>query len=391
MPIHSPEIVGSVLTLIRAAHLNGRISELELPSYPQWNGLVRQTVLWLNENIVKGGYEDPRTLIKEATETSGERFENYELLHALHTWSEGAQFRAADLVASVHAGNIDLQVQLEGIAGRRAATLSSRSVGRYLRGLANRPIHDLTLRSSIRANMCEWQVERTDHIEDGAKMGDNHVDYRMGGEIPEGVKGRGLRDARPETMSRSDQPAPLQTEPVMTDLDSQISSSPGGNLFFGDPQDVKKGRIISFHFMRDGIIARAFPATEAEVVRNFKLTARQIAVVRVAFRLVFRDPLDMPHPPLVPDPATMRTCDQIVASVEHGCLLLHLIHCARVSREYCYSAARGLYQTELDAGLQPAKGLHATLAGIIRGELISELGPERSALFGLSDGSGDSA
>ena len=154
-----PEIVVAVLTLIRAAHLAGRSSELRLPSYPQWDGLVRQTVLWLNENIAKSSYEDPLTLIKDATETSSERFEAYELLHALHTWSEGAPFRAADLVASVHAGNIDLQVQLEGLTGRRTSNFSSRSIGRYLRGLVGRPFHDLTLRSSIRANMCEWQVE----------------------------------------------------------------------------------------------------------------------------------------------------------------------------------------------------------------------------------------
>lgn len=153
-----PEIVAAVLILIRAAHLAGRSSELRLPSYPQWDGLVRQTVLWLNAKIAKGSYEDPLTLIKIATETSSERFETYELLHALHTWSKGAPFRAADLVASVHVGNIDLQVQLEGLTGRRASNLSSRSIGRYLRSLVNRPLNDLTLKSSINANMCEWQV-----------------------------------------------------------------------------------------------------------------------------------------------------------------------------------------------------------------------------------------
>lgn len=153
-----PEIIAAVLTLLRAAHLAGRSSDLELPSYPQWNTLVRQTVLRLNANIAKGSYEDPLTLIKDATETSSERFEAYELLHALHSWSEGAKFRAADLVASVHAGNIDLQVQLEGLAGRRASNLSSRSIGRYLRSLVDRPFHELTLKSSINANMCEWQV-----------------------------------------------------------------------------------------------------------------------------------------------------------------------------------------------------------------------------------------
>jgi hypothetical protein len=157
-----PEIVVAVLTLLRASQLAARNSEVGMPSYPEWDGLVRKTVLWLNASISEEGYDDPVTLIKDATDTSSERFESYELLHELHEWSEGASFRAADLVAYVHAGNIDLQVQLEGLTGRRASNLSARSVGRYLRGLVNRPFHDLTLRSSIRANMCEWQVERTD-------------------------------------------------------------------------------------------------------------------------------------------------------------------------------------------------------------------------------------
>lgn len=165
----------------------------------------------------------------------------------------------------------------------------------------------------------------------------------------------------------------------------------GGTLFFGDPADVKLRRILSFDFKPDGILARAFPATDAEVRRVFKLTPRRVAAVRVAFRLVMRDPLDMLPPPSVPDPRAMRTCDRVVASVEHGCLLLHLVHCARVSREYCYSAARGMYQVELDGGLQPAKGLRANLSRSIRHELASEIGPERAAQFGLHTKEGVSA
>ena len=153
-----PEIVVGVLTLLRAAHLAGRSSEVAMPSYPQWDGLVRQTVLWLNGNVAEGAYDDPLTLIKDAAETSSERFETYELLHALHNWSKGAPFRASDLVASVHAGDIELQVQLEGLTGRRASNLSARSIGRYLRSLVNHRFHDLSLKSSIRANMCEWQI-----------------------------------------------------------------------------------------------------------------------------------------------------------------------------------------------------------------------------------------
>lgn len=62
-----PEIVVAVLTLLHAAHLAGRNSEVAMPSYPQWDGLVRKTVLWLNANIANGHYDDPLALIKDAT------------------------------------------------------------------------------------------------------------------------------------------------------------------------------------------------------------------------------------------------------------------------------------------------------------------------------------
>lgn len=155
-----PEIIGAVLTLIRAAHLAGRSSVLTMPSYPAWDGLVRQTVLWLNANVAKDAYVDPLSLIKAATETSSERFEAYELLHEIYTWSKGDAFRAADLAIAIQKGNFGLEVQLEGLSGRSALRLSARSIGRYLRTLVNRPYQDLILRSCISANMREWNVER---------------------------------------------------------------------------------------------------------------------------------------------------------------------------------------------------------------------------------------
>lgn len=157
----------------------------------------------------------------------------------------------------------------------------------------------------------------------------------------------------------------------------------GGTLFFGDPADVRTRRIISFDFQPGGVAARAFPTTDAEVRREFKLTPRRVAAVRVAFRLVMRDPLDMPPPPSVPDPRDMRDCDRVVASLEHGCLLLHLVHRARVNRSSCYSSARGLAQLELDQWLVPVKGAHGILSRIIRDELASEIGPDRAAQFRL--------
>jgi hypothetical protein len=159
--------------------------------------------------------------------------------------------------------------------------------------------------------------------------------------------------------------------------------SGGGTIFFGDPSDVQRRAVIAFDFKPDGVRVRAFPTTDTEVVREFKLTPRRVAVARVAFRLVMRDPLDMPPPPSVPDPRDMRTCNRVVASVDHGCLLLHLVHCARVRRGYCYSAARGLAQLELYQGLVPVQGMHALLSRTIRHELASEIGLGRAAQLGL--------
>jgi len=164
-----------------------------------------------------------------------------------------------------------------------------------------------------------------------------------------------------------------------------------GTLFFGDPADVQRRAVLAFDFNADGITARAFPTTSSEVRRDFELTPRQISVIRAAFRIVMRDPLDMPPPSSVPDPRDMRVCDRVVASVNHGCMLLHLIHCARVRRQYCYSAVRGFAQLELDQGLVPVKGAHGILSRIIRLELASEIGPERAALFGISENGRDVA
>jgi hypothetical protein len=155
-----PEIIAAVLTLIRAAHLAGPLSPLSTPSYAQWDALVRQTVLWINTNIAKDAYSDPLDIIRQATDHSSDRAETYELLQALHTRFKDDPFRASDIAAEIQGGHIELQVQFDGVSNRRSSHLSARSIGRYLRNLADRPFHDLVLRSAIRQNMCEWRVDR---------------------------------------------------------------------------------------------------------------------------------------------------------------------------------------------------------------------------------------
>lgn len=154
-----PEIIVAILTLMRAAHLAGPVSMQQVPSFPAWDKLVRQTVLWLSSNIAEDVYEDPLDLFREATEQSADRSEAYELLYAIRQWKGEETFFAADLAVVASTAHMELQVLLEGLAGRRGATFSSRSVGRYLHSMRNRPYADLVLRSSKNANMCEWRVE----------------------------------------------------------------------------------------------------------------------------------------------------------------------------------------------------------------------------------------
>jgi hypothetical protein len=177
-----PEIIVAVLTLFRAAQLAGPVSTQQVPSFPQWDRFVRQTVLWLNRTVATDVYEDPLDLLRHATEQSDDRSEAYELLNVLYDWQDGETFFAHNLATAASLTRVDLKVLLEGLTGRRGTAFSARSVGRYLKGLSNRPFHDLILRSNMNQNMREWYVERVALSENPEKSDSDGQTGRIVGE-----------------------------------------------------------------------------------------------------------------------------------------------------------------------------------------------------------------
>jgi hypothetical protein len=157
---HRPHLVIAALTLMRAAHVAGRRSDRQVPSYAHWDALVRQTVLWIAQDVIPGAYEDPLDMIRVATDTSTDRFETYDLLAVLYDRYGDKHFRSVEVATAIMTGDLELKAQLDGLTRRRGEALSARSIGRHLRTLRNRRFNDLTLRAHSRNNMCEWQIER---------------------------------------------------------------------------------------------------------------------------------------------------------------------------------------------------------------------------------------
>ncbi len=186
-------------------------------------------------------------------------------------------------------------------------------------------------------------------------------------------------DTRTEPEPAAD-PAPTTAPEVKR----AAPASPGGTLFCGDPADVKARRVVVIDFTETGLKIRAFPETKAAFEETVDLTPRQIAVFRVAIRHVFKKPLDMPHPPAVPDPRAVRTANRVVASVDEGALLLHLLSRVRQRVNWAFTSARGWSLIELGSDNRMPATPRPTMARMGRGELVRKLGEGRAALVGLT-------
>jgi len=157
-----------------------------------------------------------------------------------------------------------------------------------------------------------------------------------------------------------------------------------GTLFFGNTADIKDRRVIVFDFQPDGLTVRAFPQTKAEFTEEFELTPRQLAAVRVAFRNVFKRPLDMPHPAAVPDARAVRTANRVVASVNQGALLRHLLWRVKERTIWGFTSARGWFDAERGVGPRLDATPRLSMARMGRGELILAMGEGRAATVGLT-------
>lgn len=161
-------------------------------------------------------------------------------------------------------------------------------------------------------------------------------------------------------------------------------ASPGGTIFFGNTDDVKSRRVLVFDFTETGITVRAYPQTKAAFEERFELTPRQLAVFRVALRHVFKRPLDMPHPSAVPDPRAVRTATRVVASVDEGALLRHLLWRVKQHTGWGFTSARGWFDAERGVGPRLEATPRLNMSRMGRGELVRKIGEGRAALVGLS-------
>ena len=158
----------------------------------------------------------------------------------------------------------------------------------------------------------------------------------------------------------------------------------GGTLFFGNPSDVKARKVLVFDFTETGVSVRAFPQTKAALDEQFELTPRQLAAVRVAFRHVFKKPLDMPHPAAVPEQRAVRTANRVVASIDEGALLRHLLWRVKEDSAWAFTSARGWFDAERGVGPRLPSTPRMNMARMGRGELVKKLGEGRAALVGLT-------
>ena len=158
----------------------------------------------------------------------------------------------------------------------------------------------------------------------------------------------------------------------------------GGTLFFGNPADVKERRVVVFDFQPNGLTVRAYPKTRAEFEERLELTPRELAAVRISIRHVMKQELDMPHPSAVPDPLAVRTCSRVVASVDEGALMLHLVRRVKHRPSYGFTSARGWFDAEMGVGPRIDATPRLTMARMGRGELISRMGEGRAATVGLT-------
>lgn len=202
---------------------------------------------------------------------------------------------------------------------------------------------------------------------------------RLQGEEPPAFEALAAAETRTEP-----EPDPAPAPAPAPAVKQAAPASPGGTIFFGNPADVKERRVLVFDFRPDGLIVRAYPKTKAEFEERFELTPRELAAVRIAIRHVLKNELDMPHPAAVPDPRAVRTANRVVASVDEGALMLHLVWRVKNRIGYGFTSARGWFDAERGVGPRLPSTPRLIMARMGRGELVSLIGEGRAATVGLT-------
>lgn len=143
-------------TLISAAMKSHVQSDAAtVPSYREWDRMVRQTILWINVNLGKT-YVDPLEIMRRSMKNSPERHDIYSLLESFSDVFGDQTFTAADILTC---GSSVMEAHVKGLTGR-SGLASPKSVGMHLSRLRGRVIGDLVLRHHTSNNTAHYQVER---------------------------------------------------------------------------------------------------------------------------------------------------------------------------------------------------------------------------------------
>ncbi|WP_341223644.1 hypothetical protein [Loktanella salsilacus] len=149
------KIVTAGLTLMSAAlRSHDRCNGPTVPSYPEWDRMVRQTILWINRTLGEC-FVDPLDLMEKAMITAPDRLDEYPLLDTLSKVFENRSFIAADLLKGM---DDDLDIYVKGMASGFGSP-TTKSVGIHLSKLRDRVIGDLVLRCQPRGHMNHYRVE----------------------------------------------------------------------------------------------------------------------------------------------------------------------------------------------------------------------------------------
>lgn len=168
---HRNDLVCAALLLIRGWLSSGAPRAAgRMASFEAWDDLVRQTVCWLDREIVPGQFGDPMDLVQKASAGDPEKESLFALIEALKDVFGSRWFSAREASQSAVHGRADhlasaetkaLANALSDIAGERALT-STRSVGRTLQFREGRIVFGLRLRSRAGRSGREYRIEVVD-------------------------------------------------------------------------------------------------------------------------------------------------------------------------------------------------------------------------------------
>jgi len=140
-------MLAAACTLIRAQMAQGtQPGPGRLASFEVWDELVRQTVVWLNQDIRPGAFGDPMDLVCEAQAADPDAEVLGALLLALRDQFGGGEFSAKDVQARAEGSEAcaALRAALLDLGGE-AALSSTRSLGRLLKAREGRIISGICL------------------------------------------------------------------------------------------------------------------------------------------------------------------------------------------------------------------------------------------------------